>query len=143
MNFLFLFLIILESCSAQTCRCVMERYLEKQNKLLTRERDKIKRQNQRILEESKLKEAEIGELKRQNEKLKKKLEDALKTPAPENGRMEEILKENEELRIERDQLKSEKGRFCNEYFDEIDELNVKVENGIEEIDGLKSQNEKL
>ena len=56
----------------------MERYLEKQNKLLTRERDKIKRQNQRISEDSKLKEAEIGELKRQNEKLKKKLEDALK-----------------------------------------------------------------
>ena len=78
MNLNFLLLIILESCSAQTCRCVMERYLEKQNKLLTRERDKIKRQNQRISEDSKLKEAEIGELKRQNEKLKKKLEDALK-----------------------------------------------------------------
>ena len=42
--------------------------MKKQNKLLTRERDKIKRQNQRILEESKLKEAEIVEFKRQNEK---------------------------------------------------------------------------
>ncbi len=34
--------------------------------------------------------------------------------------IKELFWENEELRIERDQLKWEKGQFCNEYFREIE-----------------------
>ncbi|CBY10668.1 unnamed protein product [Oikopleura dioica] len=40
----------------------------------------------------------------------------------EKRRIKELLRKNGELRIERDQLKHEKGRFWNEYFGEIDEL---------------------
>ena len=38
----------------------------------------------------------------------------------EKRRIKELLRKNGELRIERDQLKHEKGRFWNEYFGEID-----------------------
>jgi len=38
----------------------------------------------------------------------------------EKRRIKELFRENGELRIERDQLISEKDRFCYEYFDEID-----------------------
>ena len=91
MNILFLLLFLVESINssatnaqlrpdgaAPTCRCVMERYLEKQNKQLTRKRDKLQKEIQRLSEESEAKESENRELKRENEKLKKKLEDALK-----------------------------------------------------------------
>ncbi|CBY32615.1 unnamed protein product [Oikopleura dioica] len=40
----------------------------------------------------------------------------------EKRRIKELLQKNGELRIKRDQLKHEKGRFWNEYFGEIDEL---------------------
>ena len=38
----------------------------------------------------------------------------------EIGRIKELVRKNRELKRERDELAAEKGRFCNEYFDEID-----------------------
>ncbi|CBY14964.1 unnamed protein product [Oikopleura dioica] len=57
----------------------------------------------------------------------------------EKRRIKKLFRENGELRIERDELKDEKGRFCNEYFGEIEELNAQKNELEKEIEKLNTR----